>query len=497
MAPNRSTLTRREFLGTAGVLLAPRGAAARPSGTLVNDVHSQLNATSVREVMTPDSVESVRSAIRGAADRGYALSIAGGRHAMGGQQFGEATTLLDLRSLKRVRHFDPARGTIEIEAGIQWPDLVAYLVERQRGATRQWGIAQKQTGADRLTLGGALAANAHGRGLRMAPFVADVESFELVDARGSVRVCSRERDAELFRLVIGGYGLFGVVTAVTLRLTPRRKLQRVVEVRAVEGLMDAFDARVADGCLYGDFQFDIDPKSDGFMRRGVFSCYRAVADSTPIAATQKELADSEWAALLTMAHADKTAAFDQYSSYYLTTSGQVYWSDLHQMSTYLDDYHRPLDLRLGRPRATEMITEIYVPRPRLADFFREVRDTFRENGAEIVYGTVRLIEQDAETFLPWARLPWACTIFNLHVEHTPHGIERSADAFRTLIDMAIRRGGSYFLTYHRHARREQVEACYPQLAEFLRLKKKHDPELRFQSEWYRHYARMFAEPVGR
>mgnify|MGYP006196757479 CR=1 FL=1 len=259
--------------------------------------------------------------------------------------------------------------------------------------------------------------------------------------------------------------------------------------------MDAFDRRVAEGCVYGDFQYAIDPRSDDFMRRGVFSCYRVVPDDTPIDEAQKELGEADWAALLQLAHADKSAAFERYASYYLATSGQVYWSDLHQMSTYLDDYHRPLDARLRRPRATEMITEIYVPRPALEDFFAEVRRAFRENGAEIVYGTVRLIEKDAESFLPWAREPWACTIFNLHVEHSRDGVARSGDAFRALIDMAIRRGGSYFLTYHRHARRDQVEACHPRMVEFLRLKRKYDPDLRFQSDWYRHYADMFVESL--
>src|SRR6266404_4187004 len=56
-------------------------------------------------------------------------------------------------------------------------------------------------------------------------------------------------------------------------------------------------------------------------------------------------------------------------------------------------------------------------------------------------------------------------------------------------------GGSYYLTYHRYATRKQVEACYPQFAEFLRLKKKYDPDERFQSDWYRHYRTMFADSL--
>lgn len=39
----------------------------------------------------------------------------------------------------------------------------------------------------------------------------------------------------------------------------------------------------------------------------------------------------------------------------------------------------------------------------------------------VIY-TVRLIGQDDETFLTWARKPYACGIFNLHVVHTPQGI---------------------------------------------------------------------------
>jgi hypothetical protein len=36
-----------------------------------------------------------------------------------------------------------------------------------------------------------------------------------------------------------------------------------------------------------------------------------------------------------------------------------------------------------------------------------------------------------------------------------------------------------------------VAACYPRFEEFLRLKRRYDPEGRFQSEWYRHYAALF------
>jgi FAD/FMN-containing dehydrogenase len=395
--------------------------------------------------------------------------------------------------MNRVLDLDRQAGQVEVEAGIQWPELVAELVVLQDGEPEQWGIAQKQTGADRLSIGGALSANVHGRGLSRKPIIDDVVRFTLVDAGGELQTCSRDENAELFRLAIGGYGLFGVIATVTLRLARRQKVERVVALGDIESIIDEFDARIAAGFSYGDFQFAIDPEGDDFLKGGIFSCYLPVPNDTPIPADQPALSREAWGQLLLFAHTNKRAGVDTYTAHYLTTNGAIAWSDLHQMTDYADNYHAALDQHLGATdKATEMITEIYVPRAELARFMAAVREDFRANDVDLIYGTIRLIERDDESYLAWARERWACIIFNLHCVHTGERLAEAAEAFRRLIDHAIRYGGSYYLTYHRWATRAQVEACYPQFPEFLRLKRLHDPEERFQSEWYRHYREMFA-----
>lgn len=488
-------INRREFLGIAGLTAAwPHVAAsAAQSGVIVNDIHSQLNATRVHRIEEPETFDAVRNVLRLARRERRAVCIAGGRHAMGAQAFAKGGVLIDIRKLDRVLAFDTERGLLEVESGMQWPQLFSELVSAQQGHARHWTFSQKQTGADRLTMGGCVSANVHGRGLTLPPFVGDIESFRLLDARGELQNCSRTDNPELFRLAIGGYGLFGFIYSVTLRLVPRIKVERVVEVRDLDGISAAFAGRIRDGFLYGDFQYSIDGQSDGFLRRGVFSCYRPVGDSMPVPESNKELADRDWTDLLYLAHADKAEAFRRYAAYYLSTDGQVYWSDEHQMSIYPDNYHGPIDrLNNAGQRSTEAITEIYCDRGSLERFMAEVRDDVRRNNVEIIYGTIRLIEQDKESFLAWAKKPYACVIFNLHVVHTPEGIRDSADAFRRLIDIGIRHGGSYYPTYHKYATRAQVEACFPQFGEFLKLKRKYDPTELFQSDWYRHYRNVFA-----
>ena len=456
----------------------------------LNDIHSQLNTTNMRRVVTPTTAAEARRAVVAAREEGGSLSVAGGRHAMGGQQFLGGGVLLDARGLDRILELDAERGLVRVEAGMMWDDLVRGLREMQRGNSRRWSIVQKQTGADRLSIGGALAANGHGRGLTYKPIVQDVESFELVDANGDLLKCSRTENAELFRLAIGGYGLFGVMYAVTLRLMPAHRVRRVVEVTSVERLEGLFKERIAAGFTYGDFQYKTDEGSAGFLRDGVMSCYVPVEDGEAGDEVEPRylLSERDWRGLLYLSHADKARAFEEYAGFYLSTDGQTYDSDTFQLSMYIDDYHSALDRSLGAAvKCTETITELYVPMGALADFMDAAARELRARKANVIYGTIRLIERDDETFLNWARQRYACVVFNLHVEHTDAGVAQAADALRALIDLASERGGSYFLTYNRFATGEQLERCYPQFGEFLSLKDRYDPEEVFGSDWLRAY----------
>lgn len=194
--------TRRKALGAvaqaaAGLALLPLAPRRAQSSVLVNDIHSQLNPTRVDRIVAVDSEATLRAALAAARAEGKPVCLSGGRHAMGGQQFAEDAVLLDMRPMRRIVGLDSEQGVVEAEAGIQWPELIERLIAMQQGRTAAWGIIQKQTGADRLTLGGALGANIHGRGLALKPIIGDVESFTLMHADGSLSTCSRSENRAL------------------------------------------------------------------------------------------------------------------------------------------------------------------------------------------------------------------------------------------------------------------------------------------------------------
>ena len=269
--------------------------------------------------------------------------------------------------------FDGERGLITVQSGIGWNDLefaLNRIQERQRNA---WCVNQRQTGLNMLTVGGTLAANAHGHGLILKPFVQDIESFRIITHDSKVLSCRRDENKELFALAIGGYGLFGVVSEVTVRLVPRIKLKRVVTLTSVENIESEVAASEGRGCRYAHFQTNIDDSSAGFLRDGFYCDYQTVDRDVPPSANA-DIKDDDWRDLVFSVHRDKGKAYENFSRFLQSTNGSVKWSDQWANSFYLPGYHQIIDKRMTSAVASsEVLCEFYVPMHSLPTFMEKAR----------------------------------------------------------------------------------------------------------------------------
>jgi FAD/FMN-containing dehydrogenase len=126
---------------------------------------------------------------------------------------------LDASRLDRILGVDEERGLVEVQAGTPWRSLA----ERLRPGDAQAGAARTTM----ATVGESIARNAAGPDGR--PAVAHVEAMALVTPEGELRRVTRSASDELFGLVVGGQGLFGMLYSVTLRI---ESLARAVEEAA-------------------------------------------------------------------------------------------------------------------------------------------------------------------------------------------------------------------------------------------------------------------------
>jgi FAD/FMN-containing dehydrogenase len=81
----------------------------------VNDIHSQLNATIIKDLRQPHDLDTLRRTIAECARAGEPLSICGARHAMGAQQFLAGGLLVDLSALTKAIAIDHDAGLLTVE----------------------------------------------------------------------------------------------------------------------------------------------------------------------------------------------------------------------------------------------------------------------------------------------------------------------------------------------------------------------------------------------
>ena len=210
----------------------------------------------------------------------------------------------------------------------------------------------------------------HGRGLTLPPFVADVESLTLDRRDWRARRCSRTENAELFRLVCGGYGLFGFVDTVTMRLVPRHKVRRAVEIETAERLIARFDERIADGYAFGDFQFALDPRSRRFSAPRDLLVLPAGVEHTPIPgatarAVARRLEEAALARALRQAGCLGRVRAATISARTVRCTGRIRTSSARTSTTIT---RGSTTRRSAAHPATEIISELYVPRAALAGF---------------------------------------------------------------------------------------------------------------------------------
>src|SRR5262249_45143941 len=109
--------------------------------------------------------------------------------------------------------FDDRTGILECEAGVALQDIIDTFLHRG------WFLPTTP-GTKYVTVGGAVAADVHGKNHHMAgSFGSYVVDLKLMNAAGDILTCSCDQNPALFWATIGGMGLTGCIISVRLRLS--------------------------------------------------------------------------------------------------------------------------------------------------------------------------------------------------------------------------------------------------------------------------------------
>lgn len=160
----------------------------------------------------PEQVDEIESLFRLAKNSGLSVTLRGAGRSYNDAALNGGRIALDLTGLDHILEWDPASGVVRAEPGVTLAQLW------QRVLPDGWW-PPVVSGTMTTTLGGCLGANIHGKNnFRMGTIGEHVLEFEALLPTGARLTCSPKKNGDLFYAMIGGLGMLGVFTSVTLQM---------------------------------------------------------------------------------------------------------------------------------------------------------------------------------------------------------------------------------------------------------------------------------------
>ncbi len=163
------------------------------------------------DLRQPRDVDALRGMFEQARRQGRTIGLRGAGRSYGDAALNDGGLLLDLTELNRLSSFDPSSGVLVGEPGVTLRQCWREMVPQGH-----WPAVV--SGTMKTTLGGGASMNIHGKNNYCAgSFGEYLESFEILLPTGEELRCSRDENADLFFGAIGGFGMLGCFTSLTMR----------------------------------------------------------------------------------------------------------------------------------------------------------------------------------------------------------------------------------------------------------------------------------------
>jgi FAD/FMN-containing dehydrogenase len=446
------------------------------------DDASRMNRTRVAQVWTipgdPGAAESqLRRLLSVAKTERLGVAIAGARHSMGGHTVYPDGIVLDMLPFNHLE-FNADRKTLHAGAGARWSEVIPYL------DSRGYSVAVMQSN-NNFSVGGSISVNCHGWQHNQPPIASTVESFRLMKADGAVVQCSRTENPELFSLVLGGYGLFGIILDVDLRVVANERYQPEAQVLSYDAYVPRFTEQVSEnsdvGMVYG--RLSVVP-GKLFLHEAILTLlHRSPCKSEEI----PHLQDATPATLRREIYRAQIGSEAGKELRWRAEKGlgELFFGKYFSRNQLLNEGAEVYQEQ--NADRTDILHEYFIPAGQFAVFLDRARSIIPNHGADLLNVTVRDVKEDKDTFLRYADRDMFSFVMLFNHKRTQEDDERMEKMTQVMIDAALGCGGRYYLPYRLHATRAQFEKAYPQARAWFERKRYYDPDDIFQNQFYVKY----------
>ncbi|WP_223845592.1 FAD-binding oxidoreductase [Flavobacterium selenitireducens] len=450
-----------------------------PSG-YANDA-SELNLTKVDSVIdiakSKDSLLlQIRSLVAYAKAKNKPISIAGAQHSMGGHTMFPDGIVLNMRPYDHIE-FDSASNVLTIGSGARWEDAINYLDKFDKS------IAVMQAFST-FSIGGSISVNGHGWQKDSPPVSSSVISFTLLKSDGEIVNCSRSENAELFRCVVGGYGLFGIILDVKLRVVDNENMSFTRYKLDAKDYLTYFK-KYASGDRNAKLVFGrLNISDKEFLQNATLNVFRSTGKPLMRKPKHDAFKTTEVKRLVFRSSVD--SEYGKRLRWDLETNLGEFTADANISRNEIlnDDVSLIENKNLG---STDILQEYFIPERRFNRYVQQLKSVLPDSDIDLINITIRNVYQDEDSFMPYARENVFGFVFLFNQKKTRDQENAMRRLTQTLVRLAIENDGTYYLPYRLHVDRNTFRKIYPQADAFFALKDKYDPDGIFRNTFYAHY----------
>jgi len=435
------------------------------------------------DVHMPKTVEELTSLVQDAKKNKTTISIVGAGKSQGGQTTAgkNKNYRISLSKLNHLITLDVLGKTVTVQAGMTWGQLQKYI------APHGLAVSCMQSYND-FSIGGSLGVNVHGQDFRHGPLISTVQEFKLLQSDGTIIIVNHQKNAELFGAAIGGYGLFGIITEVTLKLVDDMLLDKFTEEIDADELADYFIEHIKDNKEIEFYSARFSIGSWNLLNKAFVIYYKKSETSDQ---DLFDYAPDGFKAKVSNKSSAKTAAAFTKSSFLrncrlwlerLMLQKKITMSRNNLMSYSLKSL--PQDTNKIR----YILQEYFVPYEQLNSFIKKMKKIVKMSGVKLLNVTARHIEKNTEAMLSFSGRESCALVLYIPVEKTEAEYAKTVLWTQHLIDAALACKGTYYLPYQLLATKEQLHKAYPIFNDFVALKKMYDPQELFINALYEKYA---------
>lgn len=431
------------------------------------------------------------------------VCLRGGGYSYGDAILNDDNVILDISGMDNILDFDPGMARITVEPGVRLIDIFRNVLHHRLALA---SVPSEST----ITVAGAIGTNVNGKdGWRMGNFGDQVVSLKLMLASGEIIEVSRDENADVFRAVVGGLGLLGVILQATLALrtipSPFLEIRRTPVVN-VDDLLQHL-AEVEENCDFAVAWIDTCVRGSKLGRAVVHATSWVASDATTL--QLKEQVDASLYRLESrLRQARNLSPFTevivtamlqmQKISVRLFNSFYFHYSRLRHRLHTADNVESFLrynfDASFIIPSATAVCgprgytIQLTFPRTDAHAAISEIIHLCQDSPCLPPKLILRLHRQD-DHLISFSEDGYS---LNLELHPKPRHVQRMNLFVEQLIERVIAHGGKVHLAKDHVLNRDQFTRLFPQFTEFMEMKRRLDPGELFQSDMYR---RLLRDPV--